>query len=499
METAITSVFAWEALDSRGTPTVGCEVGLRCGARGSVHVPSGASTGKHEARELRDGGERYGGQGVRRAVASVNDVLGPEALELDAAEPESLDAALRALDGTESLERLGANAVLAVSLAATLAAADAAREPLYRYLLAGARPLLPLPMVNVISGGAHARGSGVDVQDFLVVPVGASTFAEAIEWCRLVRTTTEELAIARGHPASLVADEGGLGLPLASNRAGLELLLAGIERAGLAPGEEAAIAVDLAAGQLAAESGYRLSTEDLVLYGGRAHRRARRLVQRLPDRLPRGPSGRGRLGRLGGCHRSSAGHPGRRRRSFRNPGRPPRARHCRRRRERDPPEAEPVRHLHGRARGPPARAHRRIRDRRLSALRRHGGRLARRPRSRLARGADQGRIHYSIRAHGEVEPPAADRGRGGGRGRVCRPASAGDVTDVVCLGLLVADAIARPSIRPTRSVSRRPRAGGTRPGAAARAGSRGRRRPPCRSRERGPSGSALPRPAPRRA
>jgi enolase len=265
METAITSVFAWEALDSRGTPTVGCEVGLRCGARGSVHVPSGASTGKHEARELRDGGERYGGQGVRRAVASVNDVLGPEALELDAADPESLDAALRALDGTESLERLGANAVLAVSLAATLAAADAAREPLYRYLLAEARPLLPLPMVNVISGGAHARGSGVDVQDFLVVPVGASTFAEAIEWCRLVRTTTEALAIARGHPASLVADEGGLGLPLASNRAGLELLLAGIERAGLAPGEEAAIAVDLAAGQLVAESGYRLSTEDLVL------------------------------------------------------------------------------------------------------------------------------------------------------------------------------------------------------------------------------------------
>ena len=264
METAITSVFAWEALDSRGTPTVGCEVGLRCGARGSVHVPSGASTGKHEARELRDGGERYGGQGVRRAVASVNDVLGPEALELDAAEPESLDAALRALDGTS---RSSGSAPTQCWPSRWPHARRRGRCPgaAVPVLLAGARPLLPLPMVNVISGGAHARGSGVDVQDFLVVPVGASTFAEAIEWCRLVRTKTEELAIARGHPASLVADEGGLGLPLASNRAGLELLLAGIERAGLAPGEEAAIAVDLAAGQLAAESGYRLSTEDLVL------------------------------------------------------------------------------------------------------------------------------------------------------------------------------------------------------------------------------------------
>ena len=261
--TTIVGVVAWEALDSRGTPTVACEVRLGGGGRGAATVPSGASTGVHEVTELRDGGERFGGKGVRQAVASVNGEIATELAGTDGAVQDALDAALVELDGTPGLSRLGANAVLAVSLAASLAAADAEKVPLWRRL--GATPLLPLPMVNVISGGAHARGAGVDVQDFLVVPVGAASFAEAIEWAWRVRRCTEELAAERGLPASLVADEGGLGLALASNRAGLELLLAGIERSGLTPGAEAAIAVDVAATQLAGPHGYLLAAENRAL------------------------------------------------------------------------------------------------------------------------------------------------------------------------------------------------------------------------------------------
>jgi enolase 1/2/3 len=264
--TRIATVFAWEALDSRGTPTVACEVRLAEGAVGAAIAPSGASTGRHEARELRDGDGRYGGKGARRAVASVNDIVAPEIVGRDAGDQEALDVALRALDGTPDLSRLGANAVLAVSIAAALAAADAEDVPLWRRL--GGSGLLPLPMVNVISGGAHARGAGVDVQDFLVVPVGAGSFAEAIEWAAGVRAATSELAAARGLGAALVADEGGLGPGLPSNRAGLELLLEGIERAGLSPGTEVSMAVDVAATQLTAGDGYRLATEGRTLDAG---------------------------------------------------------------------------------------------------------------------------------------------------------------------------------------------------------------------------------------
>jgi enolase len=247
--TAIASVVAWEAFDSRGTPTVACEVRLVGGARGLATVPSGASTGAHEAIELRDGGARFAGLGVREAVRNVIHVLGPGIAGLDATEPEQVDRALCALDGTERLGRLGANAVLAVSLAATIAAAEAARLPLYRFLALG-EPLLPLPMVNVLSGGAHAAGA-IGIQDVLVVPLGAHSFAEAIEWAWRVRRATAEIAAERGLPAWLAADEGGLGIPLPTSRAALKLLLSGIERSGLKPGEDAAIAVDVAASQFA--------------------------------------------------------------------------------------------------------------------------------------------------------------------------------------------------------------------------------------------------------
>ncbi len=258
--TAISSLHAWEVLDSRGLPTVACEVRLSGGARGSTAVPAGASTGRHEALELRDGGERYGGRGVRRAVASVVGELAEAALGLDARDQGQVDAALRAADGSEALGRLGANAVLAVSVASALAAADASGEPLWRCL--GERPLIPLPMVNVLSGGAHAGGA-IDMQDFLVVPVGAASFAQAIEWAGRVRAAAAELVAERGLVAALIADEGGLGPALASNRDALALLTHAIERAGLVPADEVAIAIDVAATQLLDPSGgYRLSVED---------------------------------------------------------------------------------------------------------------------------------------------------------------------------------------------------------------------------------------------
>ncbi|MDQ1436629.1 MAG: enolase [Acidimicrobiaceae bacterium] len=262
MTALITRVDAWEALDSRGNPTVACAVEV-AGGQGQAVVPSGASTGAHEAVELRDGGDRYGGKGVLGAVANVQTVLAEAVTGIDADDQHAVDEALRAADPTPGFGQVGANAVLAVSLAACLAAADAERVPLYRWLAAGsagATPLLPLPMVNILSGGAHAGGA-IDVQDFLVVPVGADSFAQAVEWAWRVRRAAADLMDAAGHGTALVADEGGLAAPFASNRAALELLTQAIERSGLAPGSDAAVAIDVAATQLVDGDRYALASE----------------------------------------------------------------------------------------------------------------------------------------------------------------------------------------------------------------------------------------------
>ncbi len=261
----IERVHAWEALDSRGTPTVACAVRLADGSEGEATVPSGASIGRHEAHERRDGGERYGGKGVLDAVAAVRDEIGPALSGRDVLNQEAIDATLRELDGTPNLARLGANGVLAASIACALAAARSAGVPLWRRLDPDGQPLLPLPMVNVVSGGAHAGGL-IDVQDFLVVPVGAASFGEALEWVSRVRAATADELRRLGHGSSLVADEGGLAAPLPSNRAALDLLLAGIERSGLEPLVEAAIAVDVAATQLVVEGGYRFESEQRTLH-----------------------------------------------------------------------------------------------------------------------------------------------------------------------------------------------------------------------------------------
>ena len=260
----IAGLLAWEVLDSRGIPTVACSITLAGGAKAQAAVPSGASIGRHEARELRDGGARHGGRGVRQAVAALNGEIAARLCGLDGSDQTLVDRSLRDLDGTPDLGRLGANSVLAASLACALASAAAQGESLWRLLAPEGRPVLPLPMVNVLSGGAHA-GRLVDVQDVLVVPVGASSFAEAIEWAARVRAATAGVLRDRGHDTSLVADEGGLAAPLATNRDAVEVVTTGIERSGLIPGEQAAIAIDVAATQLQNGERYLLACEQRSL------------------------------------------------------------------------------------------------------------------------------------------------------------------------------------------------------------------------------------------
>jgi enolase len=260
---SISGVDAWEVLDSRGRPTVAAEVRLASGARAVASAPAGASLGSHEAAELRDGGDRYAGRGVRTAVQNVRTVLAAAVTGLDAADQEQVDAALLAADGTPELSRLGANAVLAVSVATAIAAA--AGVPLHEWVAGPDTPTVPLPMVNIVSGGAHAGGA-VDIQDVLTVPIGARSFAEAMEIAVAVRAGTAEVARTVTAPAGrqvvgLVADEGGLGLPLASNRDAIELVVRGIERAGLQAGRDAAIAIDVAATQLFRDGRYVLAAE----------------------------------------------------------------------------------------------------------------------------------------------------------------------------------------------------------------------------------------------
>ncbi|MBV9170616.1 MAG: phosphopyruvate hydratase [Chloroflexi bacterium] len=268
MSSAVQVVHAREVFDSRGRPTVEASVELSAGIVGVAIVPSGASTGQHEAHELRDGdAARYGGLGVTRAVANVINVLAPGIRGIDADDQAKLDARMRELDGTQNLSRLGANAVLAVSMAACRAAASARGMPLWQRLASLARvhaPVLPLPMVNILSGGAHARG-GMDIQDILAMPVGAASLDEALQMVAAVRTAARGLLGEEGRSV-LLADEGGFSPGYASVEAGLELLVRAIERAHLRPADQVAIGLDIAATQLVRPDGtYELHRAQRVL------------------------------------------------------------------------------------------------------------------------------------------------------------------------------------------------------------------------------------------
>jgi enolase len=254
----IARVHARQVLDSRGRPTVEVEVHCAGGARGRAVVPSGASTGAHEAKELRDGDPTsFGGQGVRRAVANVREVLGPTVCGLPVADQEAIDRALCERDGTPDKSRLGANAILGVSLACAHAAAAARGLPLWWHLDRDGRASMPLPMVNLISGGLHAGGN-LDFQDFLLLPVGARTYSEALEMACAAYRSLAAVLLAKGHEGVLVGDEGGFGPKMPSNEQAVEVCLEAIEKAGLAPGRDAALALDVASTHFYQGGAYRL-------------------------------------------------------------------------------------------------------------------------------------------------------------------------------------------------------------------------------------------------
>jgi len=246
--TEIVSIHAREILDSRGNPTVEADVVLSGGARGRAAVPSGASTGEHEAVELRDGDkEHYLGKGVLTAVENVESVLAPELTGMDATNQRLIDATMISLDGTENKGRLGANAILAVSMAAARASADALKLPLYRYLGGVNAHILPTPMMNIINGGSHAD-SNVDFQEFMVMPVGAETFSDALRWGTETFHTLKGVLKKKGYNTA-VGDEGGFAPNLKSNAEAIELILEAIQLAGYKAGEDIAIALDPASSE----------------------------------------------------------------------------------------------------------------------------------------------------------------------------------------------------------------------------------------------------------
>ncbi len=252
-----------EILDSRGNPTVEVEVVLSSGATGRAAVPSGASTGEHEAVELRDGGDRYGGKGVQKAVGFVNTEIAGVLEGFDATEQRSIDRELLDLDGTDNKSRIGANAILGTSLAVAKAAAQHLDMPLYRYVGGSNAHVLPVPMMNVLNGGVHADNT-VDFQEFMIMPVGAASFSEALRWGTQIYHVLKNVLHDKGLSTG-VGDEGGFAPDLATNEDAIRLLVEAIEQAGFTPGDEIAIALDPAVSELYRDGAYHLEGEGKVL------------------------------------------------------------------------------------------------------------------------------------------------------------------------------------------------------------------------------------------
>ena len=276
MHTHIKHVHGREILDSRGNPTIEAEVTLECGAFGRAAVPSGASTGVHEATELRDGDMgRYGGKGVRKAVGHINNEIAATLAGMDALDQGAVDRAMLELDGTPHKEKLGANAILGVSLAVARAAAESCDLPLFRYLGGAAACRMPVPMFNILNGGVHANWQGTDLQEFMIAPVGASNFSEALRWGSEVYHTLKKVLTDGGYSTG-VGDEGGFAPALKRNVEAIELILKAIENAGYRPGEDVVIAIDPASSGFYENGLYHLRTEGrkvdagemVVMYSG---------------------------------------------------------------------------------------------------------------------------------------------------------------------------------------------------------------------------------------
>jgi enolase len=273
MSTMITDVIGREILDSRGNPTVEVEVWLENDVMGRAAVPSGASTGVHEALELRDGDKsRYGGKGVLKAVENVNEKIAEELFGMDALDQVAIDQAMLALDGTPNKSKLGANAILGASMAVARAAAESLDLPLYRYLGGAAARTLPVPMMNIMNGGAHANFESTDFQEFMIAPVGAPTFSEAVRWGSETYQALKSVLKSKGYPTG-VGDEGGFAPTLKANSEAIDLILTAITKAGYKPGEDICIALDPAASEIYQDDGTyllrregdkRLTSEQMV-------------------------------------------------------------------------------------------------------------------------------------------------------------------------------------------------------------------------------------------
>ena len=260
--TAITNILGREVLDSRGNPTVEVEVLLESGASGRAIVPSGASTGEHEAVELRDGGKRFLGKGVLQAIANVNNEICDAVVGLDGLDQKALDKKLISLDGTENKSRLGANALLGVSLAVARAASSSRNLPLYKSVGGDDANTLPVPMMNVLNGGVHADNN-IDLQEFMIMPIGASRFSEGLQWGVEIYHTLKSLLKAKGL-STAVGDEGGFAPNLANNESAIEFLVDAITRAGFKPGVDIAIALDPAMSELYKDSRYHMAGENKI-------------------------------------------------------------------------------------------------------------------------------------------------------------------------------------------------------------------------------------------
>lgn len=278
--TEIVDIYAREILDSRGNPTVEVEVTLEDGSLGRAAVPSGASTGVHEAHELRDGGDRYGGKGVRKAVESVNGEIFHALSGMEAEDQRRLDMTLIELDGTENKSRLGANAILGVSLAAAHAAAEASGLPLFRYVGGANACVLPTPMMNIINGGEHADNP-IDVQEFMIMPVGATSMSESIRMGAEIFHTLKKGLQAEGHNTN-VGDEGGFAPNISSTEEAISFILKSIEAAGYKPGEECVLALDVASTEFFKDGKYTLAGEGKVLGSEEMARYLEDLVTKYP-------------------------------------------------------------------------------------------------------------------------------------------------------------------------------------------------------------------------
>ncbi len=284
LNTTIESITGREILDSRGNPTVEVDVILACGAFGRAAVPSGASTGVHEAVELRDDAKRYGGKGVTKAVAHVNTTLAEAVVGMNALDQTGVDEAMIALDGTSNKGKFGANAILGISLAVARAAACALQVPLYRYLGGVDARILPVPMFNILNGGAHANWQGTDFQEFMICPIGASSFSEALRWGSEVYHTLKGVLKSKGYSTG-VGDEGGFAPTLDTNEEAVEIILESITKAGYEPGEDLVIALDPATSELFEDGMYHLRSEGRTVSSEEMVELWRKWVDEYPIRV----------------------------------------------------------------------------------------------------------------------------------------------------------------------------------------------------------------------